>query len=185
MSGNLADPETELVCRYFSHHTEATQTHNNQPGQVQCHIPAIFPSSDTTLSRTLDPWVIQNFTLGTGSFGRVHLATHTTIPGLQVACKSVGLNVQIETEIQVLKNLVHPNICGIYDMIEEEATTMIHLFLPLVTGGDLFTYMEKHVNLTEDEGRFAALQLLEAVKFLHEKGIAHRGKSTIIRFSCV
>jgi hypothetical protein len=70
------------------------------PGQVRCQIPAFFDSSDTTLSRPVEPWFIQNFTLGTGSFGRVHLATHNDIPGLQVACKSLTFTTQIELEIQ-------------------------------------------------------------------------------------
>lgn len=61
-------------------------------------------------------------------------------------------------------------------MFKEEEAQLIHLFLPLVTGGDLFSYLEKHGSLTEDETKFAALQLIKAVDFLHQAGIAHRGE---------
>ncbi|KAI9636127.1 kinase-like domain-containing protein [Dioszegia hungarica] len=168
------DSPIELSCRYFSHHSEPTQAQYEGPGQVRCEIPALFPSSDASEPLEAGPWRICNFTLGTGSFGRVHLATNIATPGLQVACKTARFNKQIEVEISVMKGLAHPNICGIYDMVREDEGEVIHLFLPLVTGGDLFSYLEKHLYLTEDEGKFAAYQLLKALEFLYGKGIAHR-----------
>ena len=101
-----------------------------------------------------------------------------------MACKTADLSVaakhqtSIKREVEVLKVVDHPNVCGILDTDAGDGEqTKVLLFMPLVLGGDLFSYMEKHNHLTEDEVRFAAKQLVEGVAYLHKKKIAHRGES--------
>jgi hypothetical protein len=69
-----------------------------------------------------------------------------------------------------------------------------HIFLELATGGDLFSYMVKNSTLCEGEAKFISYQLMkglevwystsqecykasEFLKYIHSKGMAHRGES--------
>ena len=145
--------------------------------------PPIFTDRDTP-SITFRPWVIQNLSLGTGTYGIIHLANHENREeGItQVACKTVGKGREkLELEINVIKSINHPNLLGILDIAEEMGelgSKRIHLILELVTGGDLFSYIEKHRCLTEDEVKFMAYQLIAGLAYLHDLDIVHRGESS-------
>lgn len=158
---------------------------------VTCRSGSLFPSSGSHLTYDLDPWIIRNVPVGHGTFGMVYLASHCKATAIQVACKTTELSKtplgnrkihteddvqEVRAEVEILKDLQHPNICGVLDMIIDRKQARIFIFLPLVTGGDLFTYLEKYSGLTEDEGQFIAKQLIEAVGYLHNKQIAHRGE---------
>jgi serine/threonine protein kinase len=153
---------------------------------LQCNTPSLFRTADPASSVTVAPWIVKNYPLGHGTFGQVYLASQTTAPAVQVACKTVDLQVSakhstdVQREIEILEALNHPNICGILDTTygaqQEAQSTIVHLFMPLVLGGDLFSYMEKHRSLTEDEVRFAAKQLIEGTAYLHKMQVAHRGE---------
>jgi hypothetical protein len=128
-------------------------------------------------------WKIYNYPLGSGSFGIVHLASHAG--NLQVACKTVfgppdkHHRETLQREIRILKAIDHPNVLSLFDAVEEkhgDLAGITHMFLQLVTGGDLFSYMEKHRALCEEEVRWMGWQLLGALAYLHGKGIAHRGE---------
>lgn len=135
-------------------------------------------------SITICPWVVHNFALGSGSFGVVNLATHQD-GGVQVACKTVStgkneaLKNKLDVEIDILKSIRHPNLLGILDVIDGSGTPggeRVHLILEVVTGGDLFSYVEKHRGVYEDELKFMARQLLDGLAYLHGKEIVHRGR---------
>lgn len=57
-----------------------------------------------------------------------------------------------------------------------------HIFLQLCTGGDLFTYLINHIrprgHLIEGEAKYLVYQLFQALSYLHDKNIAHRGSLT-------
>jgi hypothetical protein len=144
----------------------------------------LFSNNDTRETRPIrGTWKIYNYPLGSGSFGVVHLATH--VGKLQVACKTVCAPPDarhrevLQREIKILKTIDHPNVISLFDAVEEkhgDLEGMMHLFLQLVTGGDLFSYMEKHRALCEEEVRWMGWQLLAALAYLHGKNIAHRGE---------
>lgn len=46
--------------------------------------------------------------------------------------------------------------------------------MELATGGDLFSLLCRKQGLNEMETRWVMRQLLQAVRYLHEKGVAHR-----------
>ena len=54
-----------------------------------------------------------------------------------------------------------------------------HIFLQLCTGGDLFTYIHHTAGtgnqICEAEAKYIMYQLLQGLKYLHEKMISHRG----------
>ncbi|WWC86605.1 uncharacterized protein L201_001482 [Kwoniella dendrophila CBS 6074] len=70
---------------------------------------------------------------------------------------------------------------------EEEEGDKIHMILELVTGGDLWSYLEKHRQLREDEVRWIGWQMISGIKYLHEKGIVHRDvkpENILLKTSC-
>lgn len=76
-------------------------------------------------------------------------------------------------EFNVLKDLSHPNIVQVQKVFWSENT--IYIFQELVTGGDLFSYIEyKHGKLTAIESAVIVRQILKGVQYLHSLDIVHR-----------
>ncbi|WRT64494.1 uncharacterized protein IL334_001426 [Kwoniella shivajii] len=153
----------------------------------------VFHTSDPKSHFLVNPWIIHNYPLGSGSWGMVHLGTHISNK-IQVAIKTVncqpGYEYKIKLEIRILKDVDHPNILRLLDYVahkDDDEVQKIHLVLELVTGGDMFSYIQKHVHLREDETRWIGWQLISGLKYLHEKGIAHRDvkpENILLHTSC-
>ncbi|WVQ83879.1 hypothetical protein IAT38_006023 [Cryptococcus sp. DSM 104549] len=119
-------------------------------------------------------------TLGTGSFGKVKLATHS-ITGHQVALKLINrskittpdMNARVKREIQYLKVLRHPHIIKLYEVI----TTPTDVIMVMeYAGEELFNYIVqkgKH-GMTEDEARRFFQQMISAIEYCHRHHIVHR-----------
>ena len=76
-------------------------------------------------------------------------------------------------EFEVLKDLDHPNIIAMQKVFWSSNT--IFIFLELITGGDLFSYIDyKGGRLREVEAAVITRQVLKGVKYLHQLGIVHR-----------
>jgi len=75
-------------------------------------------------------------------------------------------------EVVILSKIKHPNIIGIKEIFETE--THLYIVLELVTGGELFDKILKKDHLPEEEAKSYFKQMLEAIKYLHDKDIAHR-----------
>jgi serine/threonine protein kinase len=71
-----------------------------------------------------------------------------------------------------MHQLCHPGIVGIVDLLQDESN--YYVVLELCPHGDLFQYIVDSKSLKEQEARVFFQQLLEAVHFMHSKGIAHR-----------
>ncbi|XP_065058731.1 maternal embryonic leucine zipper kinase-like isoform X2 [Rhopilema esculentum] len=75
-------------------------------------------------------------------------------------------------EINAMKKLSHQHISQLYQVVEtEEDIFMVMEYLP---GGELFDYIVTKEKLTESEARRFFRQIIAAVAFMHEKGLAHR-----------
>ncbi|WWC87330.1 uncharacterized protein L201_002219 [Kwoniella dendrophila CBS 6074] len=119
-------------------------------------------------------------TLGTGSFGKVKLATHA-ITGHQVALKLINrakittpdMNARVKREIQYLKVLRHPHIIKLYEVI----TTPTDVIMVMeYAGEELFNYIVskgKH-GMTEEEARRFFQQMISAIEYCHKHHIVHR-----------
>jgi pheromone a factor receptor len=76
-------------------------------------------------------------------------------------------------EFEVLQDLVHPNIISIEKVFWSPDT--IFIFEELITGGDLFTYIEYKGGRLEDvEAAVIVRQILKGTEYLHDRGIVHR-----------
>ncbi|WRT65192.1 uncharacterized protein IL334_002135 [Kwoniella shivajii] len=119
-------------------------------------------------------------TLGTGSFGKVKLATHA-ITGHQVALKLINrakittpdMNARVKREIQYLKVLRHPHIIKLYEVI----TTPTDVIMVMeYAGEELFNYIVskgKH-GMSEEEARRFFQQMISAIEYCHRHHIVHR-----------
>lgn len=76
-------------------------------------------------------------------------------------------------EFDILKDLNHPNIVAIEKVFWSHKT--IYIFQELVTGGDLFSFLEfKGGRLDHAQAAVVIHQVLTGVAYLHQQGIVHR-----------
>ena len=78
---------------------------------------------------------------------------------------------EIEREVSILRQVLHPNIITLHDVFENR--TDVVLILELVSGGELFDFLAEKESLTEDEATQFLKQILDGVHYLHSKRIAH------------
>ena len=119
-------------------------------------------------------------TLGEGEFGKVKLGWKKD-GSSQVAIKlirreTVATNPsrlpKIYREISILRDLAHPNIVRLHEMVETERH--IGIILEYASGGELFDYILNNRYLKDPAARRLFAQLVSGVGYLHKKGIVHR-----------
>lgn len=119
-------------------------------------------------------------TLGEGEFGKVKLGWKRD-GSVQVAIKlirreSVATNPsrlpKIYREISILRELSHPNIVRLHEMVETDRH--IGIILEYASGGELFDYILNHRYLKDPAARRLFAQLVSGIGYLHKKGIVHR-----------
>ncbi|KAD3068378.1 hypothetical protein R6Q59_017773 [Mikania micrantha] len=117
--------------------------------------------------------------LGSGSFSVVWHARHK-VHGTEVAIKEIltgKLNKKLEeslmSEIDILRNINHPNIIRLHDMIKEPGK--IHLVLEYCKGGDLSMFIQRRQGRIPKSTSVHFMQQLAAgLKVLRENQIIHR-----------
>lgn len=118
--------------------------------------------------------------LGSGSFGSVHLAVHK-LTGQERAIKTVKKykisenskdNIQFLAEIDILRQIDHPNILKIFEFYEDAKS--YHLVTEIVKGGELFEFIVSTGNMSEAIAAHFMKQIFCAVNYCHKIGIAHR-----------
>ena len=78
----------------------------------------------------------------------------------------------LEREIELLKDLQHPNIVQyLYSSIDEE---FLNIFLEYVPGGSLASTLRGFGAFAEGLTRTWVKQILSGLSYLHEKNIIHR-----------
>ncbi|EHL01130.1 putative Serine/threonine-protein kinase KIN4 [Glarea lozoyensis 74030] len=108
-------------------------------------------------------------TLGEGEFGKVKMGWKQE-GGVQVAIKlirrdSVGTSptrlAKIYREITILRDISHPNIVRLHEMVETEK--QIGIILEYASGGELFDYILNHRYLKDNAARRLFAQLVSGV----------------------
>uniref|UniRef100_A0A8C8UKP6 non-specific serine/threonine protein kinase n=1 Tax=Peromyscus maniculatus bairdii TaxID=230844 RepID=A0A8C8UKP6_PERMB len=114
-------------------------------------------------------------TLGTGNFAQVKLALHLHTE-VQVALKTLEKDKKnaslIANELEIMKILDHPNITKLFHVME--TTEHIYMVLEYASGGDLAGRILEVDYMKEGEARYIFAQMVCAVNYCHENGIAHR-----------
>ncbi|WVQ97489.1 hypothetical protein IAU59_004603 [Kwoniella sp. CBS 9459] len=160
-----------------------SRRHNSNPNSMSApahgHGHGQYANQQPRQKPRVGQYIIER-TLGTGSFGKVKLATHA-ITGHQVALKLINrakittpdMNARVKREIQYLKVLRHPHIIKLYEVI----TTPTDVIMVMeYAGEELFNYIVskgKH-GMTEDEARRFFQQMISAIEYCHRHHIVHR-----------
>jgi len=78
----------------------------------------------------------------------------------------------IEREIDVMREIDHPNCIRMYDWYESKSH--FYIVMELVTGGQLLERIIAKDHYSETEAANCFVQIISAVKYLHQIGIVHR-----------
>ena len=102
--------------------------------------------------------------VGEGSFGAVHIAFSRT-SGSAFAVKQ--FTEPQSKECEFMRDLRHPRLVRYFDHGEKFLVT------EFLAGGELLSRLLKRGKYSEEKARLATWQVLDALHYLHGKGIAH------------
>lgn len=78
----------------------------------------------------------------------------------------------LQNEIDILKQVDHPNIVKFYDIYEDEK--YMYIVMELLGGGELFDQIMKKETFSEKESRDIIAPIFDALIYCHNIGIVHR-----------
>lgn len=118
-------------------------------------------------------------TIGEGTYAKVKYGQNAD-SGEAVAIKVLdkeqlvrsGMVEQIKREITILKQIRHPHIVNLLEVMSSR--DKIFMVMELVTGGELFDKVVAEGPMKEPTARRLFSQLLDAVGYCHQHGIYHR-----------
>lgn len=128
---------------------------------------------------------IKGALIGAGSFGKVYLGMDA-VNGLLMAVKQVELPTgsapneerkksmlsALEREIDLLKDLQHPNIVQyLYSSVDDD---YLNIFLEYVPGGSVTALLRSYGAFEEPLVKNFVRQILQGLNYLHERDIVHR-----------
>ena len=116
--------------------------------------------------------------IGSGGFGTVHKwmnISNNSIWAVKMISKT-SLNkdklAKIAKEVEIIRDLDHPNIVKIYESFEDPK----HLYIvtEFIRGGELMSELVRRGSFTEKDCEWVIKQVLEALNYLHLNNIAHK-----------
>ncbi|KAI3469540.1 hypothetical protein Pfo_026203 [Paulownia fortunei] len=121
--------------------------------------------------------------IGCGAFGRVHMGMNLdsgellAVKEVAIAANSSSKKTQeyireLEKEVNLLKNLSHPNIVRYLGTAREEDS--LNILLEFVPGGSISSLLGKFGSFPESVIRMYTKQLLLGLEYLHKNKIMHR-----------
>jgi len=116
-------------------------------------------------------------TLGAGTYGIVREADSPTgkVAVKIILKKNVKGNEQmVYDELQMLQHMKHPHIVRFVDWFESR--DKYYIVTQLATGGELFDRICEQGRFTEKDASQTIRQILEAVDYLHDNNVVHRGQ---------
>lgn len=118
--------------------------------------------------------------MGDGAFSNVYRARDLTGDAGECAIKVVRKfemnkmqRANILKEVQIMRQLDHPNIIKLVDF--SESRQYYYIILELAQGGELFHQIVRLTYFSEDLSRHVITQVAKALEYLHEeRGVVHR-----------
>ncbi|KAJ5236323.1 hypothetical protein N7489_006414 [Penicillium chrysogenum] len=127
----------------------------------------------------LERWILVE-KMGDGAFSNVYRARDSTTEYGEVAIKVVrkfemnsNQRANILKEVQIMRNLDHPNVVKLIDF--SESRQYYYIVLELCPGGELFHQIVRLTYFSENLSRHVIRQVADAIEYLHEtSGVVHR-----------
>jgi len=155
------------------------------PGSVEI---GFAPDSDQALRiKKLATWVLDDISkmyqlgdeLGRGRFSVVQHATHLkenqsyAVKVVENKSLADDENLEaLETEIDILRQLDHPYIVSLKEVVVTSKDT--YIVMELLSGGELFNRIVENGSFTEAEAASLFAQILLSMEYLHSLNIVHR-----------
>ncbi|CAD7956906.1 unnamed protein product [Amoebophrya sp. A25] len=129
--------------------------------------------------------VDESAAIGSGKFSQVYLCWDKKRPDKRYAVKEINIKIlgneynasvnRIYEEIRIMQHLgTHPGLVQLIDFDDSSSTSTIRVVLELCEGGELYDRIQQRVFYPEQEAIQLITNLLEAVAYIHSKGIMHR-----------
>ncbi|KAK8691727.1 hypothetical protein V6N13_075226 [Hibiscus sabdariffa] len=143
----------------------------------------ILKSKSFTFRAPQENFSIQDFELGkiygVGSYSKVVRAKKKDT-GMVYALKIMdkkfitkeNKTAYVKLERIVLDQLDHPGVVRLYFTFQDSLS--LYMALESCEGGELFDQITKKGRLSEDEARFYAAELVDALEYIHGMGLIHR-----------
>ncbi|HET7292829.1 MAG TPA: serine/threonine-protein kinase [Vicinamibacteria bacterium] len=115
--------------------------------------------------------------LGRGGMGEVYRADDLKL-GQPIALKFVRSDLpgaareRLYAEVRLGRQVSHPNVCRLYDIVEVDALTFIAM--EYVDGEDLASLLSRIGHLAPDKALDVARDLCAGLQAAHERGVLHR-----------
>lgn len=120
--------------------------------------------------------ILHDKKIGNGQFGAVYKAfdkkTQTEV-AVKLIDKRRFSPDSLKNEVLILQQLDHPGIISMLSV--QESPEMVYVFMEMMDGGDLFDYIVQRPQqkLCEREARVFTAQILAAIRYLHNRDVAH------------
>ncbi|XP_052133468.1 serine/arginine repetitive matrix protein 2 isoform X3 [Frankliniella occidentalis] len=119
-------------------------------------------------------------TLGVGGFGSVRLVVPAGTPGRSFALKCLNKNHIVATgqqehvlgEKDILMSVHSPFVVRLYRTFRDERC--VYMLLEACLGGEVWSMLRERGRLDEEEARFAAACVVQALEYLHARRIIYR-----------
>ena len=150
---------------------------NNNKQEKLSLLPEYSSKNPDTHEKIICDFIIKE-TLGKGAFGLVKLAINSQT-GEKVAIKIINESkiakeqqLHFQREIDILKNIKHPNIIRLLSYISKER--QLYLITEYIKGIELYQYISLKKKVEESEACFYFQQIICGLEYLHKMGISHR-----------
>jgi serine/threonine protein kinase len=100
--------------------------------------------------------------------------THTSMDQKYYELLVNEVKMMQELEHDNIVRLIHMNDNGVIQKSNGKEIQVLYLVLQLVTGGELFEYIATTGKFSDPIARFYFHQLIDALEYIHGKGISHR-----------
>ncbi|KAI1111549.1 Pkinase-domain-containing protein [Nemania sp. NC0429] len=151
--------------------------------QVQAQVPMQTPAYPSEARVTKGKYSLNDFdllrTLGTGSFGRVHLVQskhNQRFYAVKVLKKAQVVKMkQVEhtnDERRMLGEVKHPFLITLWGTFQD--TRNLYMVMDFVEGGELFSLLRKSGRFPNPVAKFYAAEVTLALEYLHSRNIIYR-----------
>ncbi|KAI0914476.1 Pkinase-domain-containing protein [Ustulina deusta] len=163
-----------------------TDGHHGTPppqSQAQAQVPAQIPTYASEVRVTKGKYSLTDFdllrTLGTGSFGRVHLVQskhNQRFYAVKVLKKAQVVKMkQVEhtnDERRMLGEVKHPFLITLWGTFQDARN--LYMVMDFVEGGELFSLLRKSGRFPNPVAKFYAAEVTLALEYLHSRNIIYR-----------